>query len=211
LRAQAEYVARRLDKNVQVTIDHGDVRLPSDYLEEFWPTLIHAVRNAVDHGLEAPEVRIPQGKSPDGRITLSAAQDEDHVQIAIADDGPGVDRAALLESARRKGLEVAEDASLADLVFADGVSSRASVTEMSGRGVGLPAVLRACQAAGGKVEISSVAGRGTTFTFRFRRPVIKRSKIAAALERHWTLGPASSGVLELREAERAAPRARSNG
>jgi HPt (histidine-containing phosphotransfer) domain-containing protein/CHASE3 domain sensor protein len=209
LRAQTEYVASRLGKSVHVTIDDGDVRLPGEYLEEFWPTLIHVVRNAVDHGLEDPELRRSLGKSPEGHLQLTATQDKDHLQITIADDGPGIDRAALLESARRKGLDVADDASLADLVFADGVSSRTAVTEMSGRGVGLPAVLRACQAAGGTAEVTSINGRGTTVTFRFRRPVIKRSKIAAALERRWTLAPVSSGVLEIRDGER--PRAATRG
>ncbi|HKP59445.1 MAG TPA: ATP-binding protein [Polyangiales bacterium] len=189
MRAHAEHLATRLGKSIEVSLEHNDLRLPREYLERFWPTLIHVVRNAVDHGSEPAEQREAQGKSPRVNLKFRTEQTDDVLVIEVQDDGPGVDRAALLRSARNKQADIADDISLRELVFMDGVSSRANVTETSGRGVGLAAVRQACEAEGGEVELLSEPGKGTTFRFRFRRPVVKPGALAARIERRWSLQP----------------------
>jgi two-component system chemotaxis sensor kinase CheA len=191
-RAHAEHLADRLGKTVRVEIEHGELRAPNDYLERFWPTLIHVVRNAVDHGAEASEARVARGKAPETEIVLLTRQTEDRFVIEVRDDGPGIDRAALLRSAHNKGFALAAGTSLQDLVFMDGISSREEVSETSGRGVGLGAVRQACAAEGGSVEVLSEPGRGTTFRFTFRQPVIKIGALVERLQRRWSFRPTIS-------------------
>jgi signal transduction histidine kinase len=189
LRAHVSQLAKRLDKQVQVSVEHNDLRLPAGYLDKFWPSMIHVLRNAVDHGAQSESARIAFGKSPANNIVLRTRMNDDGLSIEVCDDGPGVDRDALLLSARNKGYAAPNTTSLQELMFMDGVSSRGEVGELSGRGVGLAAVKQACEAEGGKIEVHSEAGRGTTFTFSFPRPVVKTGALAARLERRWSLLP----------------------
>jgi signal transduction histidine kinase len=191
LRAQITHLAQRLGKSVVVTVEHNDLRVPAAYLEQFWPTLIHVVRNAVDHGAQAGSARLAFGKSLAVNIVLATRQSDDGVVVEVRDDGPGIDRGALMHSAQTKGYAVSNATPLQDLVFMDGVSSRSEVSETSGRGIGLAAVKQACEAEGGRVELHSDPGHGTTFTFSFPRPVVKTGALAARLERSWSLVPRS--------------------
>jgi two-component system chemotaxis sensor kinase CheA len=191
LRSYTEHVARRLGKRVKVTLEANDLRVPDDYLLGFWPTLSHVVRNAVDHGVEPEDERARAGKSPEAQIRIETRIDGNDFLVSVADDGPGIDRALLLERARGMGLDVDEHTPLSELVFADGVSSRRPASELSGRGVGLSATRQACSVSGGVVELESEPGRGARFTFRFRRPVLKPSPLAAVLEQRWSLAPSS--------------------
>jgi two-component system chemotaxis sensor kinase CheA len=191
-RAHAEHLAKRLDKHVRVEIEHGELRAPSDYLERFWPTLIHVVRNAVDHGAESSEQRVARGKTPETEIVLVTRQTDDRFLVEVRDDGPGIDRATLLRKAREKGFELADSTALSDLVFMDGISSRDEVSEVSGRGVGLGAVRQACAAEGGSAEILTEPGRGTTFRFSFRQPVIKLGGLVERIEKRWSFRPTIS-------------------
>lgn len=198
LRAHAEQLAKRLGKHVRVSVVHGDLRLPRDYLEAFWPTLIHVVRNAVDHGSEPVEARLAAGKPAETQIVLTTQRVDDALVIEVSDDGPGVDRKLLLASAQAKGLSVSDASTTEDLVFMDGLSSRTEVSATSGRGVGLAAVRHACQATGGRVALVTEPGRGTTFRFRFRLPVVKPKAIAARLAQRWSLhpeGPANTNAV----------------
>jgi signal transduction histidine kinase len=203
-RAHAEHLARRLDKHVHVSVVHNELRVPRDYLEKFWPTLIHVVRNAVDHGAEATEVRRAAGKPEAVGIVFETRETLDSLVIEVRDDGPGIDRESLLKAARAKDPRFPIDRSLRDLVFMDGLSSRTDVTEMSGRGVGLGAVRQACEAEGGQVEVLTERGQGTTFRFTFRRPIVKPGALAVRLERRWSLRPANndSGRVSLRSSSR---------
>jgi signal transduction histidine kinase len=192
LRAYAEHLATRLGKRISVRVEHHDLRIPRDYLDRFWTTLVHVLRNAVDHGAEPSEIRVAHGKPPETTFVLSTAEVGRDLVIEVCDDGPGMDRAALLRSARAIGKSVPDDAPIEALIFLDGVSSRAQVSETSGRGVGLSAVKAACEADGGSLEVISSAGKGTTFRFRFRQPVVKTGTLAEQLVRRWSLRPTIS-------------------
>jgi two-component system chemotaxis sensor kinase CheA len=132
---------------------------------------VHLLRNAVDHGIEPPDVRAANGKPTIGRLTLSAARDRSNVLIRVSDDGRGIDRGKVLHKARETGLIDAGTAELTDeelmrLISRPGFSTAEAVTEISGRGVGIDAVQNRVRALGGSVDIRTAPGRGTTVTAR---------------------------------------------
>lgn len=137
-------------------------------VERLADPLTHMIRNAVDHGLETPEGRIAAGKDPCGTIHLSAAHRSGAVIITIRDDGAGLNRRKILEIARKKNLVAAEaeltDAEIDALLFMPGFSTASTVSNLSGRGVGLDVVKNAVTALGGRVFIASTPGQGTEFT-----------------------------------------------
>jgi chemotaxis protein histidine kinase CheA len=189
LRGQAEHVAKRLDKPVHIEVDHNDLRLPAAYLQDFWPTLVHVVRNAVDHGIEPADVRRGRGKPEQGTIKLRTWQTDTQLCVEVADDGAGIDLDVVRAKAIEKGLKIPRDGDIAELILADGFSTRDDVTELSGRGVGLSATADACKTDGGRLEIINEPGKGARFVFRFRRPIVKTGALAAKLERRWSLVP----------------------
>ncbi|SMX46190.1 chemotaxis protein CheA [Maliponia aquimaris] len=136
-------------------------------IERLADPLTHMVRNAVDHGLEQPEVRTAEGKDPTGTIRLSAAHRSGSVFIEIADDGAGLNRERILQKAVEKGLVPPEaelsDAEIDNLLFLPGFSTAGQVSALSGRGVGMDVVKNAVHALGGRVSITSTPGKGTTF------------------------------------------------
>ena len=152
-------------KEVVFKLVGQEVELDRAVAERLKDALLHLVRNAVDHGIEAPGERTTAGKPAAGVITVSAALKGAQVEIAIADDGRGLDRARIREAARAKGLpESAEDRELLALVFRPGFSTARALTAVSGRGVGLDVVKSQVNALHGTVALESVAGAGTTFT-----------------------------------------------
>lgn len=168
LAEQAQGVAKRVGKpELRVDIDAGDVRLPPDVFGMFWSSLVHIARNAVDHGIEDPDRRVEQGKSADGHVTLSASREDDRVVFQIADDGAGIDWQRVSEKAKHAGLPHETRDDLVEALFASGVSTASSVTDVSGRGVGLGAVRDAVRALNGTVEVRSKRGLGTTWRFSF--------------------------------------------
>lgn len=191
LRSQVEHAARRLNKAVRVETEHNDLRLPAGYLQSFWPTLVHVLRNAVDHGIEPEELRLARGKPAEGCIKLRTWQTETQLCIEISDDGGGIDVEAVRAKAIALGLEVpSNDEYVAKLILTDGFSTRDDVTELSGRGVGLSATADACQAEGGHIELENRPGEGVRFVFRFRRPVVKRGgAVIAESGQRWSLVP----------------------
>jgi HPt (histidine-containing phosphotransfer) domain-containing protein/CHASE3 domain sensor protein len=168
LRAQSDRVAEKLGKHVAVHIEHNALRTPPGPLDAFWPTLIHVIRNAVDHGIESTEERAALGKSLNGQLQLTTRLDADRsLLVEVRDDGRGLDLEAIKAAARRNGLRSATMDDVVDALFTDGMTTRAEVTEISGRGVGMGAVRAACKSAGGTVSVATTPGEGTTFTFRF--------------------------------------------
>jgi two-component system chemotaxis sensor kinase CheA len=163
--------ARALGKQVEFEVDGKEIELDRSMLDEIGDPVVHLLRNAVDHGVETPEVRAAAGKPPAGRLTLSAARDRSAVVIRVEDDGRGIDRSRVLARARELGLVDAAKADLSDeelfrLVARPGFSTAAAVTDISGRGVGVDAVHTRVRALGGSVEMRSAPGRGTTVTLR---------------------------------------------
>lgn len=152
-------LARRAGKDVQLVTEGGDVELDRDVAATLREPIVHLVRNAVDHGIEVPEGRIGEGKAPEGTVRLSATALGDRVRITVADDGAGLDVAALLAAAERQGAEL-EDPS--DAAFLPAVSTSTSISDVSGRGVGLDAVRARVESMGGTADLSSDPGRGTT-------------------------------------------------
>jgi ligand-binding sensor domain-containing protein/HPt (histidine-containing phosphotransfer) domain-containing protein len=165
---QVQRLGRSLGKGeVRVVEEPHGVRLCATTWAPFWTALIHVVRNAVDHGLETPEERLTAGKEITPTVTLRTFLTARELVIEVEDDGRGVAWSKIAERARAAGLPAATEADLMAALWADGISTRDSVTEVSGRGVGAGAAREACEARGGRVELRGEAGRGTTFSFRF--------------------------------------------
>ncbi|WP_434624125.1 chemotaxis protein CheA [Azospirillum sp. B2RO_4] len=159
--------ARRLDKTVELVLEGAETEADKDILDVLGEPLLHLVRNALDHGIEAPERRAAAGKPAGGTLRVRAYQDKGGVVVEVSDDGAGIDPAAMRRAAAAKGLmEPDAAAALSDddavrLVFAPGFSTAGSVSDLSGRGVGMDAVRAAVERAGGRVEIASTPGSGT--------------------------------------------------
>jgi two-component system chemotaxis sensor kinase CheA len=165
-------LSQTLGRRVRLQMEGQDTELDKSLLEAIKDPLTHAVRNAMDHGIERPEVREAQGKDPEGTLKLRAAQEGSHVLIEISDDGAGISFEKIRGKAIERGLITAERASqqsereLLQLIFVPGFSTAASVTNVSGRGVGMDVVRTNVERVGGKVEIDSHVGRGTTLRLR---------------------------------------------
>jgi two-component system chemotaxis sensor kinase CheA len=165
-------LAPRLGKEVAVVVEGGSTRADKSIVEQLEPPLMHMVRNAVDHGLEAPAARVAGNKPARGTITLRASSEGQWFRLEVADDGAGIDAAALRRSAVERGfLDGAGAARLSDeqamqLVFLPGLSSRREVDELSGRGVGMDEVFAAVRQLRGTIRIESTRGRGTAFVLR---------------------------------------------
>jgi HAMP domain-containing protein/HPt (histidine-containing phosphotransfer) domain-containing protein len=170
----ARRLAQRLGKGeLAVDVDvRDDLRLADDRWGPFWGVFVHAIRNAIDHGIEPAADRTAAGR-PESRLGLRARTVDDRVEIEIADNGRGIDWDRVAEVARTKGLPAATRADLEAALFADGVSTRDAVTETSGRGVGMAALRAACEASGGRIAITSEPGAGTRFVFVWPRDVAR--------------------------------------
>jgi two-component system chemotaxis sensor kinase CheA len=163
---QIRLLAKRLGRApVDVVFEPTRLRLPQQKWRTFWSAFTHVVRNTVDHGIETVEQRTEAGKTSNATVTVSIGRDADEVVVTIADDGPGINWAAIAARAAQHKLPHATTAALEQALFADGISSRNEVTSMSGRGVGLSAVRDAVLALGGRAEVRSEEARGTTFRF----------------------------------------------
>ncbi len=168
----ARDVARATGKQVEVDIQGAEIEIDRAILEELTDPLLHVLRNAVDHGLEPPHLRLLAGKPETGRVSLHARRERDRVILEVADDGRGMDPARLRAAAVARGvLSEGQAALLSDreallLCCHPGVSTAEIVTEVSGRGVGMDAVRRAVETLGGTIELESAPGRGTRVTLR---------------------------------------------
>jgi two-component system chemotaxis sensor kinase CheA len=152
-------------KDVDLVVEGGAVELDRSVLEGLKDPLRHLVRNAVDHGAEPAADRRAADKSPRARVTVSAALRGAHVEVAVADDGRGLDLNALREQARKKRLpEPADERDLVRLIFLPGFSTVRLITDVSGRGVGLDVVKSQVEALHGTVDLAFTPGRGTRFT-----------------------------------------------
>ena len=154
-------------KTVTLHCEGEATEVDKTVIERLTDPLTHMIRNAIDHGIEKPEARLAAGKPESGHIKLSATHRSGRVVIEVSDDGGGINRERVLSAAISKGL-VDPEAQLSDeeidnLIFLPGFSTAATVTDMSGRGVGMDVVKRSIQALGGRISISSHPGRGSSF------------------------------------------------
>ena len=161
-------VADMVSKQVRLVTVGEDTEVDKTVVERLAEPITHMLRNAIDHGLETPDERIAAGKSAEGTVRLAALHRSGRIVIEISDDGRGINRERVKKIAIDKGL-IAADAPLTDeqidnLIFAPGFSTAAVVSDISGRGVGMDVVKRSIQALGGRISISSVPGKGSTFT-----------------------------------------------
>ena len=212
-------LANTHSKLARVEVTGSDVEVDTTVLEHLKDALLHMVRNAIDHGIEAPPIRKKRGKNPCGLIKVSAAHAGGSVVLNLQDDGAGLSRTKILQKAKQMGLFLnsspSSDAELYQVLFRPGFSTAESVTDLSGRGVGLDVVRRNIEALHGTVEIASEEGKGTTVTIRLpltvaiidgfsvvagndtfvvpREHVIECTELTAAHRQ-----PGSSGILNLR-------------
>jgi two-component system, chemotaxis family, sensor kinase CheA len=164
---QANRLARRMGKTVHVDIEDRGVRLDPDRWAPFWSTFVHAVRNAIDHGVEDTGERQRSGKPDIATLSLRSQIDNGTLTIEIHDDGRGVDWERVRDRAHRLGIRTQTQEQLVEALFADGISTKDEVTDLSGRGVGLAALRAAAHAEGGQVTIVSESRRGTCLRFQF--------------------------------------------
>jgi chemosensory pili system protein ChpA (sensor histidine kinase/response regulator) len=160
--------ARELGKKAELEIQGSQVELDRSVLDRIAAPLEHMLRNALAHGLEAPAARAAAGKPETGRIAIALQQEGNEIVLVLSDDGGGLDLAGLRRRAIDKELlrrdQEMSDAELAQLVFVSGLSTAEAVTELSGRGVGMDVVRNEISAIGGRIDIASVRGQGTTFS-----------------------------------------------
>ncbi len=164
----AREVAAMTGKQVRLVTEGEATEVDKTVIEHLGDPLTHMIRNAIDHGLERPEQRLAAGKPAEGLVRLAALHRSGRIVIEISDDGAGINRARVRESAIEKGL-IAADATMTDeeidnLIFMPGFSTAATVSDISGRGVGMDVVRRSIQALGGRITINSRPGQGSTFT-----------------------------------------------
>jgi two-component system chemotaxis sensor kinase CheA len=161
-------LAQQLDKRVRLRMEGQETELDKSLLEAIKDPLTHSVRNAIDHGIEAPELRKAAGKEAEGQLTLSARQQKSHVIVDVTDDGGGIRVERIRDKAIERRLITPQkaaqlsDRELLQLIFLPGFSTAEKVTNVSGRGVGMDVVRTNVERIGGKVEIDSRPGMGTT-------------------------------------------------
>jgi chemotaxis protein histidine kinase CheA len=186
LSEHARRLAERLGKSIEVELHATGVQLERDVLDELWEPLLHLVQNAVDHGLESPAER---GHKPQaGNLRLSAESDGPSVRLSVEDDGRGVDVEAVRQKAVARGVfdarraERLSEAEVLDVLFEQGFSTRDSVSQVSGRGLGLDVVRRKLESLGGQVEITSFPDLGTRFLISVPFAITKERLLVVALD-----------------------------
>ena len=164
-------MCKRLGKEVELKIMGEETEVDKNVIEHISDPLMHLVRNALDHGIEAPEDRLAKGKPEAGVVTLEAKNAGSDVLVIIKDDGKGLNKEKILKKARENGLlyksqEEMTDKEIYNLIFLPGFSTKESVTEFSGRGVGMDVVMKNIETIGGAVSVDSIADRGSSITLK---------------------------------------------
>ncbi|MBS1217870.1 MAG: CheA Signal Transduction Histidine Kinase, partial [Proteobacteria bacterium] len=159
--------ARDVDKRAQLDIQGGELEIDRSVLEKVTAPLEHLLRNALAHGIESPEERLAAGKTEFGEIVLTARQSGNEMMLTVKDDGAGLNYARIREKAESNGLLLPgtepTETLLAQMIFAAGFSTAETVSQVSGRGVGMDVVKSEISALGGRIDINSVPGSGTSF------------------------------------------------
>lgn len=165
-------LAKDLQKEIELEIIGSDTELDRTVIDEIGDPLVHLIRNAIDHGLEEPSERKRQGKREQGKITLEAYHSGNHVFIEISDDGAGIDEEKVVQKAIEKSIITKAEAELLDeqqiykLILESGFSTNQTISDVSGRGVGLDVVKNTIESLGGTLSIQSQVGQGSTFSIQ---------------------------------------------
>lgn len=165
MRRMVRELERQTGKKIELSMVGEDTEIDKVVADRLYEPLVHVLRNSADHGLESPVERVAQGKPETGRITLIAAQLGGDIQITVADDGRGLHREKILARARERGLigmnEDPEDSNLWKVIFQPGFSTAETVTNLSGRGVGMDVLNATMKDLRGRISVDSKAGQGT--------------------------------------------------
>lgn len=165
-------LAKELNKEVELIINGKETELDRTVIDEIGDPLVHLLRNALDHGIEEPEIRLAKGKNSFGTIKLTALHEGNNVIIKIEDDGGGIDLEQIRKKAVEKGVVNEQDSKKLDesellkLIFRSGFSTAEQITDVSGRGVGLDVVQYKIESLGGEIELETKLGQGSVFTIR---------------------------------------------
>lgn len=180
-------LAKQQGKTINLVIEGDDTQADKRILEEMKAPLTHLIRNAIDHGIEAPSERIAMGKSPTATIWLKAHQQGSHIKIEVIDDGRGLSLESIKRTAVRRGLHTEADLArmsveqIHNLIFVPGFSTRTTVTEISGRGVGLDVVRVNVERLKGVIQVHSTPAQGCTFRFTLNTSLATASALIVAL------------------------------
>ena len=185
-------------KQVRLEMTGAETELDRSVIEAIKDPLTHLVRNAIDHGIEAPEVRVARGKPAEGRLSLRAFHDGGQVNLEISDDGAGIDPAKIGAKALERGLVSAEqlaamsERDIINMIFLAGFSTAEAITNVSGRGVGMDVVKTNMERIGGSVEVSAKPGVGTTFKIKIPLTLaIVSAVVVACADQRLTIPQAS--------------------
>jgi len=161
-------IAEKKKKKIELVIEGDQTLVDKSITEHLQAPLMHIIRNCADHGIEAPEQRIKAGKNPQGRIRITALEQDDSLVLTVSDDGKGIDADSIMQKAIENGIispsaQLREDEKL-QLLFASGVSTAETISDISGRGVGMDVAKRNIEEAGGSIEIQTRKAAGSSFT-----------------------------------------------
>lgn len=191
-------LARDLGKKVNLEIIGAETELDRTVIDEIGDPLVHLIRNALDHGLETPDVRKANGKNEEGTVVLKAFHSGNHVFIEIDDDGAGIKKQKVLEKAIKNGIineqtaSTLTDKEVFELIFASGFSTADKISDVSGRGVGLDVVKNTIESLGGAISIESREGKGSTFSIQLPLTLSIISVMLVEIEKEKFAVPLSS-------------------
>lgn len=196
--------AAKLGKQVELVIEGGDTEIDKGLVEKLADPLTHLVRNSIDHGIESPEKRKQLGKPEIGTVRLSASQQGGNIVLSIMDDGGGLNRERILAKARERGMQVDDnmpDHQVWPLIFEAGFSTAEQVTDVSGRGVGMDVVKKNLTSLGGRIDIESTEGYGTTLTLLLPLTLAILDGMAVAVGEETYIVPLASIVESIQPAK----------
>jgi two-component system chemotaxis sensor kinase CheA len=166
-------LTKEFGKNIELVVKGEDTELDKKVIDVIGEPLMHLLRNAIDHGIESPDVRVKSGKSETARVTLNAYQSGNQIFVEVSDDGMGLDPAVIKKKALEKGLSTPEliekmdNSEIYNFIFAPGFSTAAKITDVSGRGVGMNVVMQTVSELNGSVNIETELNMGTRFIMAF--------------------------------------------
>ncbi|ARD56146.1 chemotaxis protein CheA [Bacillus safensis] len=191
-------LTKELNKKIELIIEGAETELDRTVIDEIGDPLLHLLRNSLDHGIESPEERVKKGKPEKGTVLLKAYHSGNHVFIEVEDDGGGINRKKVLEKALERGVitereaETLEDHQMDSLIFAAGFSTADTISDISGRGVGLDVVKNKLESLGGSVSINSTEGQGSLFSIQLPLTLSIISVLLVKLEEETFAIPISS-------------------